>query len=352
MGFDYGYSVADPGALVVWEAQFGDFFNVGQVIVDQFISSAEEKWGQHSGIVLSLPHGYEGQGPEHSSARLERFLTLCAEGNMQVIAPTTPEQYFHALRRQMKNNPRKPLVVMNPKSLLRHPQAVSSIEDVLTGRFEPVLLDVMTSPEVKRVIIASGKAYYDLRQARDKASANVAILRLEQFYPFPQQMLVDALKGYPNATEIVWVQEAPPPTWAPGPSSTNASRRSSARDRSSPTSAARWPRPRRRVRITGTRSSRRRWWRRRSTADAKRQPLFSLSRRPGGGQAILPVRVGGRWRVDESRGNTVSPHEWESVALGDRDPDRQDCLSSTWSSRERTRGEGNEPLRSREACAL
>jgi 2-oxoglutarate decarboxylase len=209
MGFDYGYSVADPGALVVWEAQFGDFFNVGQVIVDQFISSAEEKWGQHSGIVLSLPHGYEGQGPEHSSARLERFLTLCAEGNMQVIAPTTPAQYFHALRRQMKNNPRKPLVVMNPKSLLRHPQAVSSIEDVLTGRFEPVLLDVMTSPEVKRVIIASGKVYYDLRQARDKANANVAILRLEQFYPFPQQMLVDALKGYPNATEIVWVQEEP-----------------------------------------------------------------------------------------------------------------------------------------------
>ncbi|HYK03133.1 MAG TPA: multifunctional oxoglutarate decarboxylase/oxoglutarate dehydrogenase thiamine pyrophosphate-binding subunit/dihydrolipoyllysine-residue succinyltransferase subunit [Thermoanaerobaculia bacterium] len=209
MGFDYGYSVADPGALVVWEAQFGDFFNVGQVIVDQFISSAEEKWGQHSGIVLSLPHGYEGQGPEHSSARLERFLTLCAEGNMQVIAPTTPAQYFHALRRQMKNNPRKPLVVMNPKSLLRHPMAVSTIDDVLTGRFEPVLLDVMTSPEVKRVIIASGKVYYDLRQARDKANANVAVIRLEQFYPFPQQMLVDALKGYPNATEIVWAQEEP-----------------------------------------------------------------------------------------------------------------------------------------------
>ncbi|HEY0155666.1 MAG TPA: multifunctional oxoglutarate decarboxylase/oxoglutarate dehydrogenase thiamine pyrophosphate-binding subunit/dihydrolipoyllysine-residue succinyltransferase subunit [Thermoanaerobaculia bacterium] len=209
MGFEYGYSVADPGALVVWEAQFGDFFNVGQVIVDQFISSAEEKWGQHSGIVLSLPHGYEGQGPEHSSARLERFLTLCAEGNMQVIAPTTPAQYFHALRRQMKNNPRKPLVVMNPKSLLRHPMAVSTVDEVLTGRFEPVLLDVMRSAETKRVILASGKVYYDLRQARDKANANVAILRLEQFYPFPQQMIVDALKAYPNATEIVWVQEEP-----------------------------------------------------------------------------------------------------------------------------------------------
>ncbi|HEX8619156.1 MAG TPA: multifunctional oxoglutarate decarboxylase/oxoglutarate dehydrogenase thiamine pyrophosphate-binding subunit/dihydrolipoyllysine-residue succinyltransferase subunit, partial [Thermoanaerobaculia bacterium] len=209
MGFEYGYSVADPGALVVWEAQFGDFFNVGQVIVDQFISSAEEKWGQHSGIVLSLPHGYEGQGPEHSSARLERFLTLCAEGNMQVIAPTTPAQYFHALRRQMKNNPRKPLVVMNPKSLLRHPMAVSTVDEVLTGRFEPVLLDVMRSAETKRVIITSGKVYYDLRQARDKANANVAIIRLEQYYPFPQPMLVEALKAYPNATEIVWVQEEP-----------------------------------------------------------------------------------------------------------------------------------------------
>jgi multifunctional 2-oxoglutarate metabolism enzyme len=209
LGFEYGYSVADPGALVVWEAQFGDFFNVGQVIVDQFISSAEEKWGQHSGVVLSLPHGYEGQGPEHSSARLERFLTLCAEGNMQVIYPTTPAQYFHALRRQMLNNPRKPLVVMNPKSLLRHPLATSSVQDLLDGRFEPVLLDVATSDSVKRVIITTGKVYYDLKQARDKASANVAILRLEQFYPYPQQLLADALAQYPGATEIIWVQEEP-----------------------------------------------------------------------------------------------------------------------------------------------
>jgi 2-oxoglutarate dehydrogenase E1 component len=209
LGFEYGYSVADPGALVVWEAQFGDFFNVGQVIVDQFISSAEEKWGQHSGIVLSLPHGYEGQGPEHSSARLERFLTLCAEGNMQVIYPTTPAQYFHALRRQMKNNPRKPLVVMNPKSLLRHPLATSSVQDLLTGRFEPVLLDVATSESVTRVVFSSGKVYYDLKQARDKSNANVALLRLEQFYPFPQSMIVDALKQYPNASEIIWVQEEP-----------------------------------------------------------------------------------------------------------------------------------------------
>ncbi|HEX2833364.1 MAG TPA: multifunctional oxoglutarate decarboxylase/oxoglutarate dehydrogenase thiamine pyrophosphate-binding subunit/dihydrolipoyllysine-residue succinyltransferase subunit [Thermoanaerobaculia bacterium] len=209
LGFEYGFSVADPGALVLWEAQFGDFFNVGQVIVDQFISSAEEKWGQHSGVVLSLPHGYEGQGPEHSSARLERFLTLCAEGNMQVIYPTTPAQYFHALRRQMQNNPRKPLVVMNPKSLLRHPMATSSVQDLRDGRFEPVLLDVATSDSVKRVILTSGKVFYDLKQARDKASANVAILRLEQFYPFPQQLLIDALAQYPGATEIVWVQEEP-----------------------------------------------------------------------------------------------------------------------------------------------
>ncbi|HEX6642339.1 MAG TPA: multifunctional oxoglutarate decarboxylase/oxoglutarate dehydrogenase thiamine pyrophosphate-binding subunit/dihydrolipoyllysine-residue succinyltransferase subunit, partial [Thermoanaerobaculia bacterium] len=209
LGFDYGYSVADPGSLVVWEAQFGDFMNGAQIVIDQFISSAEEKWGQHSGIVMSLPHGYEGQGPEHSSARLERFLTLCAEGNMQVIYPTTPAQYFHALRRQMQNNPRKPLVVMNPKSLLRHPMAVSTVRDLLEGRFEPVLHDVATSTEVKRVVLTSGKVFYDLKQARDKASANVAILRLEQFYPFPQQMLVDALEGYPNATELVWVQEEP-----------------------------------------------------------------------------------------------------------------------------------------------
>jgi 2-oxoglutarate decarboxylase len=209
MGFEYGYSVADPGALVMWEGQFGDFMNGAQIVIDQFLSSAEEKWGQHSGLVLLLPHGYEGQGPEHSSARLERFLTLCAEGNMQVIYPTTPAQYFHALRRQMKNNPRKPLIVMTPKSLLRHPLAVSTVNQLTNGRFAPVLHDVATSDEVRRIVVTSGKVYYDLKQARDKANANIAILRLEQFYPFPQPMIVDALKGYPNATEIVWVQEEP-----------------------------------------------------------------------------------------------------------------------------------------------
>ena len=210
LGFEYGFSVADPGSLVIWEAQFGDFMNGAQIVIDQFISSAEEKWGQHSGVVLNLPHGYEGQGPEHSSARLERFLTLCAEGNMQVIAPTTPAQYFHALRRQMKNNPRKPLIITTPKSLLRHPQAVSGVDTVTGGRFEPVIADRdVTGADVQRIVISSGKVYYDLLAARQKSSANVPLIRLEQFYPFPQAILQEALRAYPNATEVVWVQEEP-----------------------------------------------------------------------------------------------------------------------------------------------
>jgi 2-oxoglutarate dehydrogenase E1 component len=210
LGFEYGYSVADPGALVLWEAQFGDFVNGAQIVIDQFISSAEEKWGQHSGLVLLLPHGYEGQGPEHSSGRLERFLTLCAEGNMQVVYPTTPAQHFHALRRQMKNDPRKPLIVMTPKSLLRHPQATSSINELANGRFEPVLIDPATDPAtVKRIILTSGKIYYDLRAAREKSNANIPLIRLEQFYPFPQTMLSGAIAQYPNATEIVWTQDEP-----------------------------------------------------------------------------------------------------------------------------------------------
>ena len=208
LGFEYGFSVADPGSLVLWEAQFGDFVNGAQIVIDQFISSAEEKWGQHAGLVMLLPHGYEGQGPEHSSARLERFLTLCAEGNMQVVYPTTPAQHFHALRRQMKNDPRKPLIVMTPKSLLRHPQATSSIDDLTNGRFEPVLIDNAPDPSsVQRVILTSGKVYYDLRAARQ--TTNVPLIRLEQFYPFPQKMLSDAIAQYPNATEIVWVQDEP-----------------------------------------------------------------------------------------------------------------------------------------------
>jgi multifunctional 2-oxoglutarate metabolism enzyme len=205
LGFEYGYSVADPGTLVMWEAQFGDFVNGAQIVVDQFVSSAEEKWGQHSGLVLLLPHGYEGQGPEHSSARLERFLTLCAEGNMQVVYPSTPAQYFHALRRQMKNGPRKPLIAMTPKSLLRHPRATSSLQDLTSGRFEPVLVD--SAPSAGRVVITSGKVVYDLLAAR--GDRNVAIVRLEQFYPFPKPMLEAALAQYPDATEIAWVQEEP-----------------------------------------------------------------------------------------------------------------------------------------------
>ncbi len=209
LGFEYGYSVADPGCLVMWEAQFGDFMNGAQIVIDQFISSAEEKWGQHSGLVLLLPHGYEGQGPEHSSARLERFLTLCAEGNMQVVYPTTPAQYFHALRRQMKNDPRKPLIVMTPKSLLRLPAAVSPVSELTSGRFEPVLADGDITGDVKRIVLTAGKVYYDLIAARQKAGANVPVIRLEQFYPFPQGALAEAFKAYPNAAEVVWVQEEP-----------------------------------------------------------------------------------------------------------------------------------------------
>ncbi|HXA19857.1 MAG TPA: multifunctional oxoglutarate decarboxylase/oxoglutarate dehydrogenase thiamine pyrophosphate-binding subunit/dihydrolipoyllysine-residue succinyltransferase subunit [Thermoanaerobaculia bacterium] len=210
LGFEYGFSVADPGTVVLWEAQFGDFVNGAQIVIDQFLSSAEEKWSQHSGLVLLLPHGYEGQGPEHSSARLERFLTLCAEGNMQVVYPTTPAQHFHALRRQMKNDPRKPLIVMTPKSLLRHPQATSSIEDLTNGRFEPVLIDAAADPSsVKRIVLTSGKVYYDLAAARGKSNANIPLIRLEQFYPFPQAMLASAIAQYPNATEIVWTQDEP-----------------------------------------------------------------------------------------------------------------------------------------------
>jgi len=208
LGFEYGYSVADPGALVAWEAQFGDFMNGAQIVIDQFIASAEEKWGQHSGLTLLLPHGYEGQGPEHSSARLERFLTLGAEGNMQVVYPTTPAQYFHVLRRQMRYDPRKPLVVMTPKSLLRHPQAVSSLDQLTSGRFEPVLDDPSAAGEAGRVILTSGKIAYDLFAARGERK-DVAILRLEQFYPWPEALLRGVLERYASASELVWVQEEP-----------------------------------------------------------------------------------------------------------------------------------------------
>jgi 2-oxoglutarate dehydrogenase E1 component len=213
LGFDYGYSLADPSTLVLWEGQFGDFANGAQVIIDQFIASAETKWLRMSGLVMLLPHGYEGQGPEHSSARLERYLQLCAERNMRVCNFTTPANYFHALRRQLKANYRKPLVVMTPKSLLRHKLAVSSLAEFGPGSaFRHVIPEVdAIAPEekVKRVVLCTGKVYYDLLQERrERKIDDVAIIRLEQIYPFPVKSLPLALAPYKNA-EVVWCQEEP-----------------------------------------------------------------------------------------------------------------------------------------------
>ncbi len=209
LGFDYGYSLDAPYMLILWEAQFGDFANGAQVIIDQFIASAESKWGRASGLVLLLPHGYEGQGPEHSSARLERFLALCAEDNIQVVHPTTPAQFFHLLRRQMKRDFRKPLIVMTPKSLLRSKQAVSTLAELATGRFQEVIDDPVAADRVKRVVVCSGKVYYDLVARRDEANMarDVAILRLEQFFPWPADALKAALGRYRSAREWVWCQE-------------------------------------------------------------------------------------------------------------------------------------------------
>ncbi|HWE39190.1 MAG TPA: 2-oxoglutarate dehydrogenase E1 component, partial [Isosphaeraceae bacterium] len=209
LGFDYGYSLDEPNMLILWEAQFGDFANGAQVIIDQFIASGESKWGRGSGLVMLLPHGYEGQGPEHSSARLERFLSLCAEDNIQVVYPSTPAQYFHVLRRQMKRDFRKPLIVMTPKSLLRRKEAVSPVEEFATGRFREVIDDPTNPERARRVVLCSGKVYYDLvahREAAGKAR-DVAILRLEQFYPWPEEMVRAAVGRYRAAKEWVWVQE-------------------------------------------------------------------------------------------------------------------------------------------------
>ncbi|OUJ13550.1 2-oxoglutarate dehydrogenase E1 component [Acetobacter sp. DsW_063] len=211
LGFEYGYTMHNPNNLVLWEAQFGDFANGAQVIVDQFIASGETKWLRMSGLVLLLPHGYEGQGPEHSSARLERYLQLCAEDNMFVCNITTPANYFHALRRQLKLPYRKPLILMEPKSLLRHKLAVSELAEFETGTsFKPVIgeVDDLAADKVKRIVICSGKVYYDLLQERrDQKLDTTAILRLEQIYPFPEAELADEFKKYPNATDIVWCQE-------------------------------------------------------------------------------------------------------------------------------------------------
>ncbi|CAN5608644.1 2-oxoglutarate dehydrogenase E1 component [soil metagenome] len=209
LGFEYGYSLDDPNALVIWEAQFGDFFNGAQVIIDQFISSGESKWKRSSGLVLLLPHGYEGSGPEHSSARPERFLQMCAEDNMHVCNFTTPANFFHALRRQLKRGFRKPLIVMTPKSLLRHPMAVSTVEDFTQGRFQEVIDDAGANPEsVRRVLLCTGKVSYELIAERAKRHTDqVAIIRLEQMYPWPEQQLQQVLAKYRRAIEWKWVQE-------------------------------------------------------------------------------------------------------------------------------------------------
>ena len=212
LGFEYGFSTAEPNALVIWEAQFGDFVNGAQVVIDQFISSGEVKWGRASGLTMMLPHGYEGQGPEHSSARIERFLQLCADHNMQVVQPTTPAQIFHLLRRQMIRLFRKPLVIMTPKSLLRNKDAVSPLSDLAKGHFETVIPDheELNASKVKRVIMCSGKVYYDLVNTRkERGATDTAIIRLEQLYPFPHKAVAAELKKYPGVTEILWCQDEP-----------------------------------------------------------------------------------------------------------------------------------------------
>lgn len=212
VAFEYGYATTAPTGLVIWEAQFGDFANGAQVVIDQFITSGEHKWSRLCGLTMLLPHGYEGQGPEHSSARLERFMQLCAEHNIQVCVPTTPAQVYHMLRRQTIRPLRKPLVVMSPKSLLRHKEAISTLEDLAEGRYYNVLdeTDALDKSTVKRVVLCAGKVFYDLRaQRRERGIENIAIIRLEQLYPFPEAELLEVLKQYQNLEDAVWCQEEP-----------------------------------------------------------------------------------------------------------------------------------------------
>ncbi|ABE55465.1 2-oxoglutarate dehydrogenase E1 component [Shewanella denitrificans OS217] len=212
LAFEYGYATAEPGGLTIWEAQFGDFVNCAQVVIDQFLSSGEQKWGRLCGLTMLLPHGYEGQGPEHSSARLERFLQLCANHNMQVCVPSTPAQVYHMLRRQVVRPMRRPLVVMSPKSLLRHPLAVSSLEELAEGSFQNIIgeIDSLDSSKVDRVVFCSGKVYFELLEKRRKENlTNIAILRVEQLYPFPHEEMVAALNEYQHVTDFVWCQEEP-----------------------------------------------------------------------------------------------------------------------------------------------
>jgi 2-oxoglutarate dehydrogenase E1 component len=214
LGFEYGYSLGDPRMLVIWEAQFGDFGNGAQVIIDQFLASGEAKWKRSTGLTLFLPHGYEGQGPEHSSARLERFLQLCAHDNMQVVYPTTSAQMFHLIRRQVKQGFRKPLIVMTPKSMLRLPAAASRVEGFAEGHFRSVLPDPSIAREasdsVSKVLFCSGKIYHELDAQREKSGQNTtAVIRLEQLFPFPDAAITKTLAQYPNAKKFIWVQEEP-----------------------------------------------------------------------------------------------------------------------------------------------
>jgi 2-oxoglutarate dehydrogenase E1 component len=212
LAFEYGYASAEPNTLTIWEAQFGDFANGAQVVIDQFIASGEVKWGRVNGLTLMLPHGYEGQGPEHSSARLERFLQLCADTNMQVCQPTTPAQIFHLLRRQMIRLFRKPLIILTPKSLLRHPEAKSPLSELAKSSFHTVLpeIDELKNDKVKRVLACTGRVYYDLlAERRTSKREDVAIVRLEQLYPFPHKALAAEFAKYPNLAEVIWVQDEP-----------------------------------------------------------------------------------------------------------------------------------------------
>ena len=213
LAFEYGYASTAPDTMVIWEAQFGDFVNGAQVVIDQFISSGETKWSRLCGLTMLLPHGLEGAGPEHSSARLERFLQLCAEHNMQVCVPSTPSQVFHMLRRQVIRPLRKPLIALTPKSLLRHKLAVSSLSDLCEGRFYSVIgeTEAINNKKVERLVVCAGKVYYDLLQAREDSDDcdHVAIARMEQLYPFPDEEYKAELERYPNLKRVVWCQEEP-----------------------------------------------------------------------------------------------------------------------------------------------
>ncbi|MEO0403855.1 MAG: 2-oxoglutarate dehydrogenase E1 component, partial [Bacteroidota bacterium] len=211
LGFDYGYAFGAPDGLTIWEAQFGDFNNGAQIIIDQFISAAEDKWRTQNGLVMFLPHGYEGMGSEHSSGRMERYLQLCAEDNIQVVNITTPANFFHLLRRQVKRSYRKPLVVFTPKKLLRYPKAVSSLDELTKGGFQEVLLDPhVNAKDVDTVVLCSGKVYYDILEEKEaqKTGENIAVVRLEQLYPLPEKQIHDLLKKY-KAENVIWMQEEP-----------------------------------------------------------------------------------------------------------------------------------------------